>query len=172
MYHFSHIYSASVRVCDSLKNNTPDSHSKQSKEDLLFRDIACRVPPYIRMEDRCKFCRHNLKSNREEAGDFYLSFPGLIGFIFRVPSGLVKVLGSSVFSELLLINYYCLRPGGVEAPGSSWLASHRGGFSPAEIDFFWTFLVLGNRNLGLVSETASLQSVMESTWLWLTSPLT
>lgn len=34
------------------------------------------------------------------------------------------------------------------------------------IDLFWTFSIMGNRNKGLVSQTASLGPVMESAWLY------
>jgi hypothetical protein len=40
-----------------------------------------------------------------------------------------------------------------------------GGVGWGGIDLFWTFAVVENRNLGLVSQTASLQPVMESAWL-------
>ena len=50
------------------------------------------------------------------------------------------------------------------ALGSFWLTACEGWFSWNWL--FWTFPVLGNRNLGLVSQTASLQPVMESAWLW------
>jgi hypothetical protein len=82
---------------------------------------------------------------------------------------------------LLLISYTWLKLGdGAVSTAFDWLpvrsvqvAAHEGCFLFVclfvcycfcfpEIDLFWIFPVLGNRNLGLVSQTAGLQSVMES----------
>lgn len=69
--------------------------------------------------------------------------------------------GSGGFGGLLLINYIWLKLDGGAASDSSRSAAHEGCFFP-RIDLFWTFPVLENRNLGLVSQTDSLQSFMES----------
>lgn len=110
--------------------------------------------------------RDNLKPVRVGVADFYLPFPWLVGSIFK-----------GRFGGLLLINYTWLKLGGEAAStASDWIPTKltQGRWWDSfligclwwvvfpGIDLFWTFPVLGNRNLGLVSQTASLQPVAES----------
>ena len=83
---------------------------------------------------------------------------------------MVKALGD--FGDFFLINTWLKVGGNGASTAPDWL--------PVRVFFyccffffsgnwlFWTFLVLGTRNIGLVFLMASLQTGMESVWLWLT----
>lgn len=106
---------------------------------------------------RYGLCRANLKPFRVVVNDVSLSCPWLIGSIseLSVPLWLVKALGD--LGNCCWLKYTRFKLGGGAA--CPWEVDFPG------IDLFWAFPVLENRKLGLVSQTTSLQPVLESAWL-------